>query len=497
MRIEVALVSRRPEGGLSGEYSVATDVSEERVRQMVEEVVQRVVGDGIVASAPVARRGAGSAGLFRTADEAVAAAVRAQKELIQRSLEERRAIIETIRQTTRDHAGEMSRMTLEETGMGRYDDKVKKHFLAADLTPGVEDLQTASWTGDHGLTVEEMAPYGVICAVTPSTHPVPTLVNNAISMIASGNVPVFNPHPSAKGISGYAVQLLNNAITDAGGPDNLITAIEDPTIESADQLFNHAGVQVILVTGGAVVARAAMASPKKAIVAGPGNPPVVVDETADVEKAARDIVDGAAFDNNILCIGEKQVFVVESVANELKSHMVRYSAYELDSGQIEQLTQVAFSEEGGHHQVNRELVGRNAAVLAERIGLQLDDELRLLIGETEAGHPFVTVEQMMPFVPIVRVPNVDQAIREAIESEHGYRHTAVIHSRNIENMHNMARAADTTIFVKNGPSYAGLGVGGEGCSTFSIAGPTGEGITTTRTFTRRRRCSLIDYFRIT
>ena len=497
MRIEVALVSRRPEGGLNGEYSVATDVSEERVRQMVEEVVQRVVGDGIVASAPVARRGAGSAGLFRTADEAVAAAVRAQKELIQRSLEERRAIIETIRQTTRDHAGEMSRMTLEETGMGRYDDKVRKHFLAADLTPGVEDLQTASWTGDHGLTVEEMAPYGVICAVTPSTHPVPTLVNNAISMIASGNVPVFNPHPSAKGISGYAVQLLNNAITDAGGPDNLITAIEDPTIESADQLFNHAGVQVILVTGGAVVARAAMASPKKAIVAGPGNPPVVVDETADVEKAARDIVDGAAFDNNILCIGEKQVFVVESVANELKSHMVRYSAYELDSGQIEQLTQVAFSEEGGHHQVNRELVGRNAAVLAERIGLQLDDELRLLIGETEAGHPFVTVEQMMPFVPIVRVPNVDQAIREAIESEHGYRHTAVIHSRNIENMHNMARAADTTIFVKNGPSYAGLGVGGEGCSTFSIAGPTGEGITTTRTFTRRRRCSLIDYFRIT
>ena len=476
---------------------MAMDVSEERIRQMVEEVVQRVVGSGIVASAPVARRGAGSAGLFRTADEAVAAAVRAQKELIQRSLEERRAILETIRQTTRDHAGEMSRMALEETGMGRYDDKVKKHFLAADLTPGVEDLRTASWTGDHGLTVEEMAPYGVICAVTPSTHPVPTLVNNAISMIASGNVPVFNSHPSAKGISGYAVQLLNNAITDAGGPENLITAIEDPTIESADQLFNHAGVRVILVTGGAVVARAAMASPKKAIVAGPGNPPVVVDETADVEKAARDIVDGAAFDNNILCIGEKQVFAVESVADELKSHMVRYSAYELDSGQIEQLTQVAFSQEGGHHQVNRELVGRNAAVLAERIGLQLDDELRLLIGETEAGHPFVTVEQMMPFVPIVRVPNVDQAIREAIESEHGYRHTAVIHSRNVENMHNMARAADTTIFVKNGPSYAGLGVEGEGCSTFSIAGPTGEGITTARTFTRRRRCSLIDYFRIT
>jgi len=480
-----------------GEASVATDVSEDRVRKIVEEVVKRVVGDTIAPAAPAARRGGATAGLFQTADEAVAAATRAQKELIQGSLEERRAIIETIRQTTRDHAAEFSRMALEETGMGRYDDKVKKHFLAADLTPGVEDLQTTSWTGDHGLTVEEMAPYGVICAVTPSTHPVPTLVNNAISMIAAGNVPVFNPHPSAKGISGYAVQVLNNAITDAGGPGNLITSIETPTIESADQLFNHRDVRVILVTGGAVVARAAMASPKKAIVAGPGNPPVVVDETADLEKAARDIVDGAAFDNNILCIGEKQIFVVSSVADELKAHMVRYSAYELDSGQINELTQVAFSQQDGHHQVNRELVGKNAAVLAERIGLRLDGELRLLIGETEAGHPFVTEEQMMPFVPIIRVPNVDQAIREAIESEHGYGHTAIIHSRNIENMHNMARAADTTIFVKNGPSYAGLGVGGEGCCTFSIAGPTGEGITTARTFTRRRRCSLIDYFRIT
>ena len=392
----------------------------------------------------------------------------------------------------------LAELAVEETGMGRFDDKVKKHYLAADMTPGVEDLQTVSWTGDHGLTVEELAPFGVICAVTPSTHPVPTLVNNAISMIAAGNSVVFNAHPSAKNVSAYSVQVLNDAIVRVGGPANLIACIENPTIESADQLFHHKGVNLILVTGGAAVARAALSSPKKSIVAGPGNPPVVVDETADIRRAARNIVDGAAFDNNVLCIGEKQCFVVDSVADELKREMVAYSAVELDARQIDALTSVALPKgDDGEPHASRDFIGRNANVLARAIGLDLPDELRLLIGETDAHHPFVTVEQMMPFLPIVRVRDVDEGIALAIESEHGYRHTAVIHSKNIEHMHNMARAVDTTVFVKNGPSYAGLGIDGEGYSTYSIAGPTGEGLTSARTFTRRRRCSLVDYFRIT
>ena len=473
------------------------NVNEDRVRQIVEEVVQRVVQSAPAGRAAASGRRSGG-GVFATVDEAVTAADIAQKELLTKSLEERRQIIEAIRQVTRDHADSFSRMTLEETGIGRLEDKLKKHALAADLTPGVEDLASVSWTGDHGLTVEEMAPYGVICAVTPSTHPVPTLVNNAIGIIAAGNAVVVNPHPSAKVVSSHAVQLLNEAIVRAGGPANLVASIGEPTIESADELFHHRLVRLVLVTGGAAVARAAMRSGKKAIAAGPGNPPVLVDETADIGKAARDIIDGAAFDNNVLCIGEKQCFVVDSVADELKREMLAYSAVELDRRQIEALTKVALplGDDGKPH-VNRDFVGRNANVLAASIGLKLDDQLRLLIGETDATHPFVDVEQMMPFLPIVRVRNVEEGIRAAIKSEHGYRHTAIIHSRDIENMHNMARAVDTTVFVKNGPSFAGLGVGGEGYTTFSIAGPTGEGMTTTRTFTRRRRCALIDYFRIT
>ena len=473
---------------------MAQNVNEEHIRKIVEEVVQRVVTSNIDGSSTAG----GEGGVFQTIDAAVQAATRAQLQLVEMSLEQRKQIVEAFRRTSHEYAEEFSRRALAETGMGRYEDKILKHQVAADSTPGVEDLEATSWTGDNGLTVVEMAPFGVIGAVTPSTHPVPTMVNNAICIVSAGNSVVFNVHPAGKKVSMFAVRLINEAVVKVGGPANLVTAVEEPTLESANDLFNHPGIRLLLVTGGPGVAQAALASPKKAIVAGPGNPPVVVDETADLAKAARDIIDGGAFDNNILCLGEKQVFAIDSIADELKRLMVQYSAYELNAQQIDALSQVAFVDgPDGHPTANRELIGRNASVLGERIGLNLDDSLRMLIGETDANHVFVREEQMMPFLPIVRVPNIDQAIREAVISENGYGHTAIIHSRNIENMHRMARAANTTIFVKNGPSYAGVGLGGEGFGTYSIAGPTGEGLTSPRTFTRQRRCALVDYFRIT
>ena len=473
---------------------MAQNVNEEHIRKIVEEVVQRVVTSNIDGSSTAG----GEGGVFQTIDAAVQAATRAQLQLVEMSLEQRKQIVEAFRRTSHEYAEEFSRRALAETGMGRYEDKILKHQVAADSTPGVEDLEATSWTGDNGLTVVEMAPFGVIGAVTPSTHPVPTMVNNAICIVSAGNSVVFNVHPAGKKVSMFAVRLINEAVVKVGGPANLVTAVEEPTLESANDLFNHPGIRLLLVTGGPGVAQAALASPKKAIVAGPGNPPVVVDETADLAKAARDIIDGGAFDNNILCLGEKQVFAIDSIADELKRLMVQYSAYELNAQQIDALSQVAFVDgPDGHPMANRELIGRNASVLGERIGLNLDDSLRMLIGETDANHVFVREEQMMPFLPIVRVPNIDQAIREAVISENGYGHTAIIHSRNIENMHRMVRAANTTIFVKNGPSYAGVGLGGEGFGTYSIAGPTGEGLTSPRTFTRQRRCALVDYFRIT
>lgn len=467
---------------------------EERVKTIVEEVVRGLVQDGRFAPQVEAP----GDGIFPSMEAAIDAAEVAQRELTDLTLEKRGEIIEAIRQVGIEGAEEFARRTLEEAGMGNIPDKIQKHLIAARLTPGVEDLESVAWSGDHGLSVVEMAPWGVIGAITPSTHPIPTALNNAISIVAAGNSVVFNPHPSAKAVSAYGIRRINQGIVAAGGPRNLLTAVEEPTIETGQMLFTHPKIALLLITGGPGVVKAAMKSEKRVIAAGPGNPPVVVDETADLEKAARDIIQGAVFDYNILCIAEKEILVVASVADALKAQLRAHGAYELTAPQVERLTQLAFpkDERTGHPVLNRELVGRAAPVLAERIGVSVDKSIQLLIGETSFEHLFVQEEQMMPFLPIVRVPNVDRAIDLAVEAEHGYGHTAIIHSKNVETLTKMGKRCNTAIYVKNGPSGAGLGVGGEGFTSFSIAGPTGEGITSARTFTRQRRCVMVDYLRI-
>jgi len=476
------------------------NLDETQIQSVVEQVVRSLVAEGS-APAVIASRaryeGKGEDGIFETLEDAVQAAVEAQRALEAQSLDQRRAIIASIRQEALVHAKGLAQKTLEETGMGRVPHKIQKFETVVQYTPGVEDLQPTAWTGDHGLTVVEMAPFGVVGAVTPSTHPVPTLVNNAISLISAGNSAVIAPHPAAKNVSALGLQMLNRAIISAGGPPNLLTTVREPSIETAQALFMHPDVALLLVTGGGGVVKAAMQAPKRVIAAGPGNPPVVVDETADIEKAALSIIAGGAFDNNILCIGEKEIFAVNSVADELKRHLLANQCVELDRQQIDALAKVAFPRDAkGDWSINRELVGRSPHVLAAQIGLNVAPDTELLIGEAEAGHDFVQHEQMMPFIPIVRTPDVHTAIDWAVQAEQGYYHTAIMHSKNVEYMTKMARLCRCTIFVKNGPSSAGLGAGGEGYTSFSIATPTGEGCTSARTFTRQRRCALIDYFRI-
>jgi len=474
------------------------NLDEAQIRSVVENVVRSLGPQE--APAIIQSNGSvpgGDDGIFETLDDAIRAAKTAQRDLESLSLDARRDIIASLRSTSLEHARGIAQQTRDETGMGRVPHKIQKFEVVARETPGVEDLQQTAWSGDHGLTVVEMAPFGVVAAVTPSTHPVPTTVNNAISLISAGNSVVFAPHPSAKNISALGIQILNRSIVAAGGPPNLLVAVREPTIETAQALFTHEDVDLLLVTGGGGVVKAAMQAPKRAICAGPGNPPVVVDETADLAKAAADTIQGGAFDNNILCIGEKEVFVVESVASTFKSELLKNNVVELDRGQIEQLSKAAFPADArGNWTMNREFVGRNARVLAEAVGLSISDDVDMLIGEVDYGHPFVMREQMMPFLPIVRVPDVNTGIDMAVEAEHGYRHTAVMHSKNVESMTTMARKCRCTLFIKNGPSTAGLGAGGEGYTSFSIATPTGEGVTSARTFTRQRRCTLVDYFRI-
>jgi aldehyde dehydrogenase len=301
-------------------------------------------------------------------------------------------------------------------------------------------------------------------------------------------------------VAAEGVKRFNQALLKEVGIDNLICIIAEPTLESANAIFKHRGINMICVTGGPAVARAALNSGKRAVVAGPGNPPVVVDETADLDRAARSIIRGASYDNNLLCIAEKEVFVVNSVFDKLMDAMESAGAVRLQSREVDALTKAAIIQVGeGEHRhdaPSKDFLGQDAAVLAKAAGRSVSDKTELLFGETDLSNPFISVEQMMPFVPFVRVKNVDEGIQRAKEAEHGFRHTSIIHSHNVRNMTNMGRIMDTTLFVKNGPCMASLGLGGEGYLSFSIAGPTGEGVTTPLTFTRERRCSMIDDLRI-
>jgi aldehyde dehydrogenase len=469
-------------------------INESLIRSVVAQVLAEVGRSG---GAPVAAKSfAGRNGVFTCPNEAVAAARDAFEQLQERSVEDRKRIIAHIRRISIDQCVELGTMEMQETKIGRLEHKIEKLKTLGERTPGVEFLRSEVYSGDHGLAVIEHAPFGVIGAITPVTHSLPTITGNAVSMLAAGNTVVVNPHPSGKKVAAEGVRRFNRAIYQDLGIDNLICVIAEPTLESANALFAHRNINMICVTGGPAVARAALKSGKRAVVAGPGNPPVVVDGTADLDRAARSIIRGASYDNNLLCIAEKEVFVVASVFDKMLQAMERAGAVRLSSREIETLTKNAITQVGeGEHKHDapaKDFLGQDAAVLARGAGKSVSDKMELLFGETDLDNPFVPVEQMMPFVPFVRCRDVDEAIDRAKEAEHGFRHTSIIHSNNVRNMTRMGQILDTTLFVKNGPCMASLGLGGEGYLSFSIAGPTGEGVTTPLTFTRERRCSLID-----
>lgn len=472
----------------------------ERIVLDVLQAVRRTTTGGSASPAP--RSGKLAPGIFFELDDAVAAADKAYRAL--RCLATRQKVIAAIRETGERYARELAEIAVLETGMGRVEDKVLKNISQARQTPGIECLHAAVLTGDRGLTLTENAAWGVIASVTPSTNPACTIINNSISMIAAGNAVVFAPHPAAKKTSQRTITLINEAVVAAGGPEGVVTTVAEPTIEVAQRLFKYPGINLLVITGGeAVIHEARRHTDKRLIAAGAGNPPVVVDETADIARAARDIAWGASFDNNIICVDEKEIIVVDQVADALKAEMKKHKAVELSLAQARKLQDVLLTgmeqPTAGHCGkgiVNRKWVGRDAALIAREIGLDVPADTRLLFVETPADHPFAVTELMMPVIPVVRAGHANEAIDLAVHLEGGCRHTAAMHSKNLDNLDRMANEINTSIFVKNGPCLAGLGFGGEGWTTMTISTPTGEGVTSAATFVRLRRCVLVDHFRI-
>lgn len=455
-------------------------VDEKELQAIVKEVMMKLQGD----TKSVGKK----LGIFEDMNDAIAAAKAAQKVMQRMPMDFREKIITNIRRKTKENAELLAKMGVEETGMGNVGDKILKHHLLAEKTPGTEDITTTAWSGDRGLTLIEMGPFGVIGAITPCTNPSETILCNSIGMIAGGNTVVFCPHPAAIKVSQFAIQLVNEASVEAGGPENIAVSVEKPTMEASKIMMAHKDIPLIAATGGPGVVTTVLSSGKRGIGAGAGNPPVVVDETADIKKAAIDIINGCTFDNNLPCIAEKEVVAVSQIADELIYHMIENGCYVASREEQDKLVATVLTPKG----LNRKCVGRDAKTLLSMIGVTAPENTRCIIFEGPKEHPLIATELMMPILGIVRAKDVDDAIEQAVWLEHGNRHSAHMHSKNVENLTKFGKAIDTAIFVKNAPSYAALGFGGEGFCTFTIASRTGEGLTSASTFTKRRRCVMSD-----
>lgn len=456
-------------------------VSESMVQDIVKEVVARMQLSG--------NAGTAQHGVFTDMNQAIEAAKEAEAKVRCMTMDQREQIVSNIRRKTHENAELLARMGVEETGMGNVGDKILKHHLLADKTPGTEDITTTAWSGDRGLTLIEMGPFGVIGAITPCTNPSETVLCNSMGMIAAGNTVVFNPHPQAIKTSIFAINMVNEASLEAGGPDNVACTVTWPTLETSNIMMKHKDIPLIAATGGPGVVTAVLSSGKRGIGAGAGNPPALVDETADVRKAAADIVNGCTFDNNLPCIAEKEIVAVDSVADELMNYMIsEQGCYLISKEEQDKLTATVITPKG----LNRKCVGRDARTLLSMIGIQAPENIRCIVFEGEKEHPLIAEELMMPILGLVRAKDFDDAVEKAVWLEHGNRHSAHIHSKNVDNITKYAKAIDTAILVKNAPSYAALGFGGEGFCTFTIASRTGEGLTSASTFTKRRRCVMSD-----
>ncbi len=503
-----------------------TQVNDQLIREMVEKVLQHVQtgwggrvaptpGKGAAAPLGTAEMGTDTNfklrnwsqspfpnqfGQFADVNQAVAAAKTAQKALVRMSMAQREIACDLIRNICINRAQELGDMEFEETRIGHKPHKAEKLLTVGRDIAGTKAMRTECFSGDHGITLEEHGPWGVIGVVTPVTHSLPTLATNAINMLAAGNSLVCNPHPGGKRIAAFGAKAFNQAIYEKLGIDNLICVITEPTLESAQAIFKHPDVRLIVVTGGPGVVAEALRSGKRAICAGPGNPPVVVDHSADIDNAAQCIIEGASFDNNLLCLSEKECFVEAPVFERFMGAMEQAGAFRLTAAQIDKLSELVLvmpKDGHGHPVANRKYVGAEPQVLGQAIGLNVPAGCRLLYGEVKsASHPLILAEQMTPVLPVMKCGTFEEAVACAKDAEHGFGHTAVIHSKLVDNMTYMGKAMDTTLYVKNGPSVAGNGAGGEGYTNFTIACATGEGVATSMTYTRLRRCTMVDNLRI-
>ena len=464
-------------------------IDEKQIEEIVSQVLKTLQHGGSTAVQPTLSAGASAssrAGVFATAAEAIAAAKTAQAAFVKLGFAKRREIIEAIKAVSLANAERLADLAVQDTNMGNAAHKVMKNEGAVTLSPGVDDLISEAISGDSGTLLIEYVPFGVINSITPTTNPTSTVINHAIVMLSAGNSIVFSPHPNARDCTEETMHVINEAIVKAGAPPNLLTSVANASLRTAKEIMEHPDIAMLVATGGASVVKAALSSGKKTIAAGPGNPPAIIDETANVQEAAKHVIAGTSFDNNLLCIGEKALFVIESVANETVRELTQNGGHLLDASQLQDLEAVV-TEKG---ESNKEYIGKDATTVLNAAGITAPAQTVAIVVEVPADHDFVINEYLMPILPVVRCRDFDEALAGAVRAEGGRGHTAVLHTNNTQRITQFNKVMDCSVVVINAPSYASCGLEGEGFLAMTIAGPTGEGFTRPRTFTRQRRLTI-------
>lgn len=461
---------------------------EAAIRKILQEELSGNASSSAATTSEVQPEGLGN-GIFTDVNEAIAAAKQAQEILADKPMDFRNKAVQAIKDGFGPYIEYMAKETRDETGMGTVEAKIAKLKNALYNTPGTELLQPDVETGDGGMVMYEYTPFGVIGAVGPSTNPCETVINNSIMMISGGNTIFFGAHPGAKNITRWAVEKLNEFVYDATGLRNVLVSLDTPSIESVQQMMQHPDIAMLAVTGGPAVVHQALISGKKAVGAGAGNPPAMVDATADIDLAAHNIITSAQFDNEILCTSEKEIIVEAPVKDELLTKIQQNGAFLVkDQKDIDHLAEMTIGANGAP---DRKYVGKDATFILEEAGISYTGHPTVITMDVDKDNPLVKTEMLMPILPLVCEPDFDAVLATALEVEGGNHHTASIHSNNIQHINKAAHRMNTSIFVANGPTFAATGVGDNGyysgAAALTIATPTGEGTTTAKTFTRRRR----------
>ena len=432
-------------------------------------------------------------GVFENIQDAVDAAAKAYEELSMNfSTEERQAFIDAIKEEGLKVVNEETRYEFEETGYGRLEEKLVKNYGSIAENPGTESLQHKVMASGKGVTVEFAAPVGLVGALTPVTNGFVTVFCNTMSMLAAGNTIVFNPHPAGKMSAAKAVDIINRAVVAKGGPANVCTCTDNPTKDSLKVIMDDPKVAMMIGTGGPAMVATLMAGTKKVVAAGPGNVPVVVDETVDAKAAAQTLYNFIPFENNMLCITEKVAFVVEDVYDDFIEGMREAGARILTEEEKHKCEEALLIPHEPYYEPNKKFVGKDANVCLKAAGIEVDEsvDLKLAIIECANEDPYVACEQLMPVFPVVKCKDAQDAMEKAIVAEHGYHHSAAIWTKDLDRATWYGRRIGVTCLAMNGPTVGATGVGGTGFGSSTIATTTGEGFTTPNTFTRVRRFAM-------